>query len=44
MNKRREFLRNAFLAMNGHVFPWDSVQKNKAAGKFESLHPKIDSP
>jgi L-asparaginase len=33
-----------YVAMNGHVFPWDNVQKNKVAGRFESLHPKGDSP
>ena len=24
-----------FVAMNGRVFPWDSVKKNRAAGRFE---------
>lgn len=33
-----------YVAMNGHVFPWDNVQKNKVAGRFESLNPKSDSP
>ena len=33
-----------YVAMNGHVFPWDNVRKNKVAGRFESLHPKSDSP
>jgi L-asparaginase len=33
-----------YVAMNGHVFPWDNVQKNKAAGRFEHLHPTVDSP
>jgi L-asparaginase len=31
-----------YVAMNGHVFPWDNVQKNKAAGMFEPLHPIVD--
>jgi L-asparaginase len=31
-----------YVAMNGLVFPWDNVKKNKAAGIFEPLHPKAD--
>lgn len=26
-----------YVAMNGQVFPWDNVQKNKAAGIFQNL-------
>ena len=26
-----------FVAMNGSVFPWDDVNKNKSIGKFENL-------
>lgn len=26
-----------YIAMNGTVFPWDKVQKNRAAGRFESV-------
>lgn len=26
-----------YVAMNGQVFPWDNVQKNKAAGVFQTL-------
>ena len=26
-----------YVAMNGKVFPWDDVQKNRAAGVFQSL-------
>jgi L-asparaginase len=26
-----------YLAMNGTAFPWDTVQKNKASGVFESI-------
>lgn len=26
-----------YVAMNGQVFPWNNVQKNKAAGVFQSL-------
>jgi len=25
-----------YVAMNGRVFPWDSVRKNRAAGRFEA--------
>ncbi len=27
--------RNTYIAMNGRVFPWDRVRKNKADGVFE---------
>jgi L-asparaginase len=26
-----------YVAMNGQVFPWDNVQKNKTAGVFQTL-------
>ncbi|HYE39304.1 MAG TPA: asparaginase domain-containing protein [Ramlibacter sp.] len=26
-----------YVAMNGQVFPWDNVQKNKSAGVFQTL-------
>ena len=26
-----------YVAMNGQVFPWDNVQKNRAAGVFQQL-------
>ncbi len=26
-----------YVAMNGRVFPWDGVRKNRAAGRFEPL-------
>jgi L-asparaginase len=26
-----------YVAMNGKVFPWDNVQKNRAAGVFQNL-------
>ena len=26
-----------YIAMNGTAFPWDTVQKNKRAGVFESI-------
>ncbi len=26
-----------YVAMNGQVFPWNNVQKNRAAGRFEPL-------
>lgn len=26
-----------YITMNGHVFTWDNVQKNKTTGKFEKL-------
>ena len=26
-----------FVAMNGYVFPWDDVVKNKSLGRFENL-------
>ncbi|OON59249.1 asparaginase [Massilia sp. KIM] len=26
-----------YVAMNGQVFPWDNVQKNRAAGVFQNL-------
>jgi L-asparaginase len=26
-----------YIAMNGTVFPWNTVQKNKQAGVFESI-------
>jgi len=26
-----------YVAMNGHIFAWDNVQKNKAAGVFQPL-------
>lgn len=26
-----------YVAMNGQVFPWDNVQKNRAAGVFQTL-------
>jgi L-asparaginase len=26
-----------YIAMNGHYFPWNDVQKNKSLGKFENL-------
>jgi hypothetical protein len=28
---------NAWVAMNGRVFAWDNVRKDKSGGKFESL-------
>ncbi len=28
-----------FIAMNGRVFPWKNVRKNKAEGIFEEIHP-----
>ena len=28
----------AYVAMNGRVFPWDDVRKDKADGVFERLH------
>ena len=30
--------RGAYVAMNGRVFPWDDVRKDKADGVFERLH------
>ena len=27
---------NAWVAMNGRVFPWDNVRKDKSGGRFES--------
>jgi len=29
-----------YVAMNGRVFPWDQVQKNRVAGVFESIEPQ----
>lgn len=29
--------RGVYVAMNGQVFAWDKVRKNKVAGKFEKL-------
>lgn len=29
-----------FIAMNGRVFNWDAVRKNKAAGVFEAVEPR----
>jgi L-asparaginase len=26
-----------YVAMNGQIFKWDGVQKNRAAGVFEAL-------
>lgn len=28
---------NAYVAMNGRVFPWDDVRKDKTGGRFERL-------
>ena len=28
-----------YIAMNGRIFNWDNVRKNKEAGKFEVIHP-----
>jgi L-asparaginase len=28
---------NSYVAMNGRVFAWDNVRKDKSGGKFESL-------
>ena len=28
---------NAYVAMNGRVFPWDNVRKDKAEGQFTSI-------
>jgi L-asparaginase len=28
-----------YVAMNGHVFPWDNVRKNRDVGVFEPLTP-----
>ena len=30
---------NAYIAMNGRVFPWDNVRKDKGGGVFEPLKP-----
>ena len=27
-----------YIAMNGMLFPWDNVRKNKTLGRFEMLH------
>ena len=27
-----------YVAMNGKVFAWDNVRKNKSAGVFETIH------
>lgn len=27
-----------YICMNGIIFPWDNVRKNRDAGKFESTH------
>lgn len=29
-----------YVAMNGRVFPWDQVQKNRVAGVFEPIEPQ----
>ena len=29
-----------YIAMNGRVFPWNNVQKNREAGVFEAIIPK----
>jgi len=29
-----------YVAMNGRVFPWDQVQKNRSAGVFEPIDPQ----
>ncbi len=29
--------RGVHIAMNGRVFPWDSVRKNRQSGRFESI-------
>ena len=37
--------RDVFIAMNGRIFRWDAVRKNKAAGMFESTEtPELDTP
>jgi L-asparaginase len=28
-----------YIAMNGQVFPWNNVRKNRRIGAFETLHP-----
>ena len=28
-----------YIVMNGHVFPWDNVQKDSRQGLFEIIHP-----
>jgi L-asparaginase len=28
-----------YICMNGRVFPWDKVRKNRQAGRFEDLRP-----
>jgi L-asparaginase len=30
---------NAYIAMNGRVFPWDNVRKDKGEGVFEAVRP-----
>ncbi len=33
-----QFLSNGvFIAMNGKIFPWDNVRKNKEIGEFENI-------
>ncbi len=30
---------NAWVAMNGRVFPWDNVRKDRSGGVFEPVEP-----
>jgi len=33
-----------YLAMNGRVFTWDNVRKNRELGRFEELPPRSQAP